>query len=93
MSGIPISIRVSASDINVLIPAVKSGIERQKVRPGSVTFIQRFSSAINVHVHYPVVCLEGVSLERTDQGLTPRLIKGELPPDAASADVVQTLSQ
>src|SRR6201993_1040701 len=28
--------------------AVKRGSERQKVQPGSVTFIQRFGSALNV---------------------------------------------
>ena len=30
--------------------AVTRGIERQKIQPGSVTFIQRFGSAINVKV-------------------------------------------
>src|SRR6266702_4361761 len=38
--------------------AVKSGIERQQVQPGSVTFIQRFGGAINLNVHYHVVFLE-----------------------------------
>ena len=28
--------------------AVKRGVERQKVQPGSVTFIQRFGGAINL---------------------------------------------
>ena len=37
-----------------------------------VTFIQRFGGAINLHVHYYVVFLEGAYLDRTDQGLTPR---------------------
>jgi hypothetical protein len=73
--------------------AVKSGIEQQKVQPGSVTCIQRFGSAINLHVHDHVVFLEGVSLERPAQGLTPRFVKGEPPPDAAIADVGQTMSR
>ena len=34
--------------------AVTRGLERQKVQPGSVTFIQRFGSAINLNVHYHV---------------------------------------
>jgi len=42
---------------------VKSGIERQKVQPGSVTFIQRFGGAINLNVHYHVVFLEGAYLD------------------------------
>jgi len=47
--------------------SVTRGIVRQKVQPGSVTFIQRFGSAINVNVHSHGVFLEGVSLDRTDQ--------------------------
>ena len=31
--------------------AVQSGIERPQVHPGSVTFIQRFGSALNLNVH------------------------------------------
>src|SRR5712692_3216366 len=72
---------------------VKRGIERQKVQPGSVTFIQRCGGAINLNVHYHVVFLEGVYLDRTDQGLKPRFVKGEPPTDADIADVVQTISR
>src|SRR5438445_8654801 len=73
--------------------AVKSGIVRQKVQPGSVTFIQRFGGAINLNVHYHVVFLEGVYLDRTDQGLKPRFVKVEPPSDADIADVVQMISR
>jgi hypothetical protein len=44
-------------------------------------------------VHYHVVFLEGVSLDRTAQGLKPRFVKGEPPTDADIADVVQTISR
>jgi len=46
-----------------------------------------------VHVHYHVVFLEGVYLDRTAQGLKPRFVKGEPPTDADIADVVQTISR
>src|SRR5438132_262454 len=62
------------------------------VQPGSVTFIQRFGSAINLNVHYHVVFLEGVYLDRADQGRTPRFVTGEPPTDADIATVVQTIS-
>src|SRR5438132_1456463 len=62
------------------------------VQPGSVTFIQRFGSAINLHVHFHVVFLEGVYLDRADQGRTPRFVTGEPPTDADIATVVQTIS-
>src|SRR2546427_441614 len=73
--------------------AVKSGIVRQKVQPGSVTFIQRFGGAINLNVHYHVVFLEGVYLDRTDQGLKPRFVKGEPPSDTDIAEVLQKISR
>jgi len=73
--------------------AVTRGIERQKVQPGSVTFIQRFGSAMNLNLHYHVIFLEGVYLDRTDQGRTPRFLPGEPPTDTDIADVVQKISR
>jgi len=73
--------------------AATRGLERQKLQPGSVTCIQRFGSAINLNVHYHVVFLEGVYLDRTDQGRTPRFLPGEPPTDTDIADVVQKISR
>jgi hypothetical protein len=73
--------------------AVKRGSERQKIQPGSVTFIQRFGSALNLHVHFHCVVLEGVSFDRTEAGRKPRFVKGEPPSDADIAEVVQTISR
>ncbi len=72
---------------------VKRGIERQKVQPGSVTFIQRCGGAINFNVHYHVVFLEGVSLDRTGQGCKPRFVKGEPPSDADMAEILRKISR
>jgi hypothetical protein len=72
--------------------AVTRGFERGNIQPGSVTFIQRFGSAINLNVHYHFVFLEGVYLDRTDQGLKPRFLKGEPPSDVDIATVVQKIS-
>src|SRR5215510_5341239 len=52
--------------------AVTRGSERQKGQPRSVTFIQRFGGAINLNLHFHVVFLEGVYLDRTAQSLKPR---------------------
>src|SRR5262249_38816169 len=71
--------------------AVQGGAKRHKVHPGSVTFIQRFGSAINVNVHYHLLFLEGVYLDRTDQGRTPRFLQGEPPSDTDVAAVVQKI--
>ena len=46
-----------------------------------------------MHVHYHVVFLEGVYLDRTEAGLKPRFIKGEPPSDADIAEVLQKISR
>jgi hypothetical protein len=73
--------------------AVTRGCERANIQPGSVTFIQRFGSAINLNLHFHCVFLEGVYLDRTAQGLKPRFLKGEPPSDADIAAVVQKISR
>jgi hypothetical protein len=73
--------------------AVKRGAERKKVQAGSVTFLQRFGGALNANLHYHVIVMEGVFLDRTDQGLTPRFLKGEPPSDTDIAHVVQKISR
>src|SRR4030095_2181478 len=60
--------------------AVPRGIPRGKVHPGSVTFIQRFGSALQLNVHYHVLFLEGVLLDRTEQGRPARFLAGAPPP-------------
>src|SRR5215468_8849754 len=72
--------------------AVTRGVPRDQVQPGSVTFMQRFGSALNLNLHFHCVFLEGVYLDRTDQGLKPRFLQGEPPSDADVADVLQKIS-
>ena len=45
------SIRTTIAQYDVN-QAVTHGMERQKVQPGSVTFIQRYGSALNLNVYY-----------------------------------------
>src|SRR5881296_908938 len=71
--------------------AVTRGVPRAKVQPGSVTFIQRFGSAMNLNLHYHVVFLEGVYLDRPDQGRKPRFLAVEPPIDTDIADVIQKI--
>jgi hypothetical protein len=73
--------------------AVARSIPRAKVQPGSVTFIQRFGSAMNVNLHFHCVFLEGVYLDRTEAGLKPRFVQGEPPSDTDIAAVVQKISR
>jgi putative transposase/transposase-like zinc-binding protein len=71
--------------------AVTRGVPRDKVHPGSVPFLQRFGSALQLHVHYHLLFLEGVYRDRTDQGLQPRFLAGEPPTDTAIVDVIQKI--
>src|SRR5215510_11501079 len=73
--------------------AVQRGHERATAHPGSVTFIQRFGSALQLHVHYHVLFLEGVFLDRTDQGRPPRFLPGEPPTNTDIAAVIQKISR
>src|SRR5262252_7924805 len=73
--------------------AVARGLKRASLQPGAVTFMQRFGSALNINFHFHCVFLEGVYLDRTDQGLKPRFVTAEPPTDADIATVVQKISR
>jgi hypothetical protein len=73
--------------------AVTQGHERAHIYPGSVTFIQRFGSALNMNVHYHVLFLEGVFLDRTAQGRKPRFLQSAPPTDTDITDVIQKISR
>src|SRR5262249_21737530 len=72
--------------------AVTRGLPRANVHPGSVTFMQRFGSALHLHLHFHVLFLEGVYVDRTEAGRKPRFVKGEPPTDTDIATVVQKIS-
>jgi hypothetical protein len=57
-----------------------------------VTFLQRFGGALQLNLHYYLIAIEGVFVDRTDQGLKPRFVKVEPPTDTDIADVVQKIS-
>jgi hypothetical protein len=73
--------------------AVNRGVERPHVQPGSVSFIQRFGGSINLNLHFHVIFLDGVYLDRTAEDLKPRFVKAEPPCDADVADVVRKISR
>jgi hypothetical protein len=73
--------------------AVKRGAQRPQVQAGSVSCLQRAGGSLNVNLHYHLIALEGVFLDRIDQGLTPRFLTGEPPSDADVAEVIRKISQ
>jgi hypothetical protein len=72
---------------------VTQGHTRANIHPGSVTFIQRFGSALNLNLHFHVIGLEGVYLDRTDQERKPRFLAVEPPSYTDVAAVVQKISR
>src|SRR5262249_4354901 len=73
--------------------AVQRGMERATVHPGSVTFIQRFGSALNLNLHFHCVFMEGVYLDRTDEGRKPRFLAGTPPTDGDITTILQKISR
>src|SRR5262247_2636323 len=72
---------------------VTRGLERATVHPGSVTFLQRFGSALNVNLHCHCIFMEGVYLDRTAAGLKPRFVQAAPPTDTDIAAVIQKISR
>src|SRR5215510_7843047 len=72
--------------------AVTCGVPRDQVQPGSVTFMQRFGSALNLNLHFHCVFLEGVYCDRTEASRKPCFVKSEPPTDTDIAAVVQKIS-
>jgi hypothetical protein len=73
--------------------AVRTGATRATTQPGSVTFLQRFGGSINLNLHYHLVFLEGVFVDRAAQGLKPRFLPAAPPTDADIATVLHKISQ
>ena len=52
----------------------KPGLTREGARTGAVTLIQRFGGALNLNVHFHMLFLDGVYVERSDGTLRFRRI-------------------
>ena len=65
--------------------AQKSG-ETGKLHAGAVTFVQRFGSSLNLHVHLHTCALDGVYVEG-EEGEVPRFVPAE-PPSRAELYVL-----
>src|SRR5262245_19386222 len=72
--------------------AVTRGVPRDQVQPGSVTFLQRFGSALNLNLHFHCIFMEGVYLDRTAAGRKPRFVTAEPPSDADITTILQKIS-
>jgi hypothetical protein len=69
----------------------KAGFTRKTAQTGAVTLIQRFGSALNLNVHFHMLFLDGVYVERADGRLRFRWVKA--PTSAELNQLTQTLAQ
>lgn len=53
----------------------KAGFSRTTAQTGAVTLIQRFGSALNLNIHFHMLFLDGVYVERTDGSLRFHWVK------------------
>jgi hypothetical protein len=68
----------------------KAGFSCKTAQTGTVTLIQRFGSALNLNVHFHMLFLDGVYVERSDGTLQPRWVKA--PSSAELARLTQALA-
>lgn len=68
----------------------KAGFSRKTAQAGAVTLIQRFGSALNFNVHFHMLFLDGVYVERRDGPLRFRWVRA--PTSAELAQLTQTLA-
>ena len=62
-----------------------------QIQCGAVTFVQRFGNALNLHVHFHVICIDGVYAPGLDG--KPEFFPLRPPEDSEVADVAQQLAQ
>ena len=53
----------------------KAGFNAKRAHTGAVTLIQRFSGALNLNLHFHMLFLDGVYVERPDGALSFRWVK------------------
>ncbi len=69
----------------------KAGFSRKTAQAGAVTLIQRFGSALNLNVHFHMLFLDGVYVERPDGSLRFRWVRA--PTSAELAGLTKTLAR
>jgi hypothetical protein len=67
-----------------------AGFSRKTAQTGAVTLIQRFGSALNLNVHFHMLFLDGVYVERPDGSLSFRWVKA---PTSELTQLTQNLAR
>ena len=69
----------------------KAGFSCTRAQTGALTLIQRFGSALNLNLHFHMLFLDGVCVERPDGSLRFRWVTA--PTSAELTRLAQTLAQ
>lgn len=67
-----------------------AGFSRDHAQTGAVTLIQRFGSAVNLNVHFHMLFLDGVYVERSDGRLRFRWVKAPTSAELTAAQQHET---
>jgi len=68
----------------------KAGCTHQVAKTGAVTLIQRFGSALNLNIHFHMLCLDGVYVERPNGTARFRWVKA--PTSAELTQLAHTMA-
>jgi hypothetical protein len=69
----------------------KAGFSRKTARTGTLPLIRRFGSALNLNVHFHMLFLDGVYVERPNGTLRFRWVKA--PTSVELAQLTETLAR
>ncbi len=68
------------------------GYERKATHTGLITFVQRFGSSLNLNLHFHLLALDGVYLDRSDRKLTPAFVTLKTPTDSELQQVIKRIA-
>lgn len=68
------------------------GCEHKRMHTGMITFVQRFGSSLNLNVHFHILAVDGVYLDRSDGNLLPQFITIKSPTDVELQQVIKKIA-
>ena len=86
--------KIAVSEINryYFNKAIALGYDKKQLHPGLIIFVQRFGSSLSVNVHFPILALDGVYLDRSERNLGPEFITMKSPTEAELEVVVKRIA-
>ena len=86
--------KIAVNEINryYFSKAKALGYNKKELHTGLITFVQRFGSSLNLNVHFHILALDGVYLDRSDRKLSPEFISIKSPSETDLEVVVKKIA-